>query len=56
MAGVALDRGVASPQREFRLVVIEVSRLPLALIVACFAFGAVAIGVHVLQAVAGDAS
>lgn len=55
VTGVAFDPGVAAPQRKLGPVVVEVHGLPLALIVTGFALGAIAIGVNVLQAVAGHA-
>ena len=54
MAGVAFDLGVCAPQRKFGLVVVEMDCLPLALVMTGFAFGAIAAGVDVLQAVTGD--
>src|SRR5450756_150592 len=51
MAEVALDRHMRGPQRVFRLVVIEANRLPLVLVVATLALGAVTPGVNVLNPV-----
>lgn len=55
MAGVAFDLGVTAAQRKFGLVMVEIRRLPLALIVTSFALGAITVGMNVLQAVAGYA-
>ena len=52
MAEVAFDLRMRSSQRVFRLVMIEMNRLPLVLVVAAFAFCAVASGVNVLDLVA----
>ena len=52
MAGVALDPCMRPSQGIFRrLVMIEVNRAPLVLVVAAFAFGAVAPGVNILNSV-----
>ena len=52
VAGITLDFDVGTSQRIFRLVVVEVISLPLHLIVARFALGAVSSGVDVLDLVA----
>lgn len=52
VAGIAFDPGVPAAQRKSGLVVIEVRRLPAVLVVAGLAFGAIAIGMHILQPVA----
>ena len=56
MAEIALDLHMRCSQWVFRLVMVEVNRLPLLLIVAAFALGAVTSGVNVLDLVTIHAS